>query len=153
MRIFNTSVLIGSACMKSCLNLANRRSIPTNAYPGIFASVRAQFKEWLPKVKAMEPDVWKKDPHRFVELNAAGLLRRVATKHVLLADREAFETDRLRLIYLDRKRNIIWKTCVDADEQTITDIIMSWFELADPLEMQEGTTGERYRVTGDLGRE
>ncbi|KAB8067079.1 hypothetical protein BDV29DRAFT_186807 [Aspergillus leporis] len=117
-------------------------------------STRSRFKTWLSEAKQIEPEFWRKDPHRFIELKAAGLLRAVTIRYMLLADQEAFETDgRLRLIYLDNKRNIVRETRVDADGQTITDIIMAWFELTDPPELEDGITGDRYRVTGDLGRE
>lgn len=40
------------------------------------------------------------------------------------------------------------------DVQTIIDVIMDWDQLNLPPELwEEGTVGERYRVTGDLGRE
>ncbi|KAB8237921.1 uncharacterized protein BDW43DRAFT_321108 [Aspergillus alliaceus] len=118
------------------------------------SSTRSHFKTWLSEAKRIELEHWKKDPHRYIEVKAAGLLRAVTTRYILLADQEAFETDgRLRLIYLDNKRNIVRETRVDADGQTITDIIMAWFELTDPSEVEDGITGDRYRVTGDLGRE
>ncbi|KAB8199237.1 hypothetical protein BDV34DRAFT_231414 [Aspergillus parasiticus] len=116
--------------------------------------IRSGFKRWLSEAKQIEPELWRKDPHRFIERKASRLLSAVTTSYILLADQEAFETDgRLRLIYLDNKRNIVRETRVDADGQTITDIIMAWFELTDPLELEDGITGDRYRVTGDLGRE
>ncbi|GAB1191077.1 hypothetical protein APSETT444_000246 [Aspergillus pseudonomiae] len=118
------------------------------------SSIRSSFKKWLSEAKQIEPEFWKKDPHRFIESKAAGLLRAVTSRYFLLADKEAFETDgRLRLVYLDNQRNIVRETRVDADEQTITDVIMAWFELTDPPELEDGITGDRYRVTGDLGRE
>jgi hypothetical protein len=123
-------------------------------FPENLSSARSGFKTWLSEAKQIEPEHWKNDPHRFIEFKAAGLLRRVMTRYILLADQEAFETDgRLRLIYLDNKRNIVRETRVDADGQTITDIIMACFELTDPPELEEGITGDRYRVIGDLGRE
>ncbi|KAB8254984.1 hypothetical protein BDV32DRAFT_142450 [Aspergillus pseudonomiae] len=118
------------------------------------SSIRARCKIWLSEAKQNEPEFWKKDPHCFIESKAAGLLRAVTARYFLLADQEAFETNgRLRLVYLDNQRNIVRETRVDADEQTITDVIMAWFELTDPPELEDGITGDRYRVTGDLGRE
>ncbi|KAE8377568.1 hypothetical protein BDV26DRAFT_208091 [Aspergillus bertholletiae] len=115
---------------------------------------RSDFKAWLRKAKQSEPERWREDPHRFIEREASWLRRGVTTRYMLLADQEAFETGRLRLIYVDNQGNIVQETRVDADEQTITDVIMAWFELTEPLELeQEGITGDRYRITGDLGRE
>ncbi|KAL4759195.1 uncharacterized protein BDW70DRAFT_169594 [Aspergillus foveolatus] len=116
---------------------------------------RTQFKTSLGKAKQNEPDRWREDRHRFVELEAADLLRTVAAAYILVADQEAFETGgQLRLFYLDGKRNIIRETRVEADAQTITDVIMDWDQLNLPPDLwEEGTIGDRYRVTGDLGRE
>ncbi|KAE8409380.1 hypothetical protein BDV37DRAFT_278332 [Aspergillus pseudonomiae] len=119
-----------------------------------WACVSEEFADQACEAKQNEPEFWKKDPHCFIESKAAGLLRAVTARYFLLADQEAFETNgRLRLVYLDNQRNIVRETRVDADEQTITDVIMAWFELTDPPELEDGITGDRYRVTGDLGRE
>lgn len=57
----------------------------------------------------------------------------------------------MHLIYVDGKRNVVQETRVDA--QTITDVIMDWDQLNLPRELrEEGTVGERYGITGDLGR-
>lgn len=65
---------------------------------------RAQFKSPLSKTKQSEPDRWREDPHRFIELEAADLLRTVAAAYILVADQEAFETGgQLRLIYVNDK--------------------------------------------------
>ncbi|EED17582.1 conserved hypothetical protein [Talaromyces stipitatus ATCC 10500] len=110
--------------------------------PEIVETSRTQFKTSLSKSK-QEPDRWREDPHRFIELEAADLLRTVAAAYILVADQEAFETGgQLRL------------TRVEADAQTITDVIMDWDQLNLPPDLwEEGTIGDRYHVTGDLGRE
>jgi hypothetical protein len=113
---------------------------------------RAEFKACLAKAKQNEPDRWREDPHGLIEVEGADLLRTVAAAYILVADQTAFETGHVRLIYVDGKRDVIRETRVDA--QTITDVIMDWDQLNLPPELwEEGTIGERYRVTGDLGRE
>lgn len=116
---------------------------------------RTQFKTSLGKTKQNEPDRWREDPPRFIEVEAAGLLRTVAAAYILVADQKAFETGgQVRLVYVDGKRNVIRETRVEADAQTITDVIMNWDQLNLPPDLwEEGTIGDRYRVAGDLGRE
>ena len=79
----------------------------------------------------------------------------MAAAYILVADQKAFETGgQVRLVYVDGKRNVIWETRVEADAQTITAVIMDWDQLNLPPDLwEEGTIGDRYRVTGDLGRE
>jgi hypothetical protein len=69
--------------------------------------------------------------------------------------RKAFETGgQLRLLYMDGQRNIIRETRVEADAQTITDVIMDRDQLdLSPELWEEGIIGDRYRITGDLGKE
>ncbi|KAJ6088010.1 hypothetical protein N7467_006924 [Penicillium canescens] len=115
---------------------------------------RARFKTWLAKAKQNEPERWREDPHAFIEVEGASLLRTVAAAYFLVADQTAFETGHLRLMYVDGKRNVIRETRICVDGQTITDVIMDWDQLGlAPEFWEEGTIGDRYRVTGDLGRE
>ncbi|OKP06463.1 hypothetical protein PENSUB_6453 [Penicillium subrubescens] len=115
---------------------------------------RARFKTWLAKAKQNEPERWREDPHAFIEVEGASLLRTVAAAYFLVADQTAFETGHLRLMYVDWKRNVIRETRICVDGQTITDVIMDWDQLGlAPEFWEEGTIGDRYRVTGDLGRE
>lgn len=73
---------------------------------------------------------------------------------MLIADREAFDTGLFRVVYLDSKRNVIREMLVEADEQTITDVAMDWYNLNLPEALwEEGTIAHKYRVTGDLGKE
>jgi hypothetical protein len=123
--------------------------------PEIVEVSRTQLKTSLSKAKRNEPDRWREDPHRFIELEAADLLRTVAAAYIFVADQKAFESGgQVRLLYVDGKRNVIRETRVEADAQTITDVIMDWDQLHLPPDLwEEGTIGDRYRVTGDLGRD
>ncbi|KAJ5985571.1 hypothetical protein N7522_012767 [Penicillium canescens] len=123
--------------------------------PEIVEMSRTQFRTSLRKTKQSEPHRWREDPDRFIEFEAADLLRTVAAAYILVADQKAFETGgQVRLVYVDGKRNVIQKTRVEADAQTITDVIMDWDQLNLPPDLwEEGTIGDRYRVNRDLGRE
>ncbi|KAJ6022826.1 hypothetical protein N7499_008145 [Penicillium canescens] len=123
--------------------------------PEIVEMSRTQFRTSLRKTKQSEPHRWREDPDRFIEFEAADLLRTVAAAYILVADQKAFETGgQVRLIYVDGKRNVIQETRVEADAQTITDVIMDWDQLNLPPDLwEEGTIGDRYRVNRDLGRE
>ncbi|KAJ5544835.1 hypothetical protein N7461_007139 [Penicillium sp. DV-2018c] len=82
-------------------------------------------------------------------------LRRTASKgYLAIADQEAFKTDMLRLIYHDGKRNIVQETRMAFNEQTFADVAVEWDQLSLPVELWDnGMTGEKYRVNGELGRE
>jgi hypothetical protein len=74
--------------------------------PEIVEMSRTQFRASFRKTKQQEPDRWREDPHRFIELEAADLLRTVAAAYILVADHKAFETGgQVRLVYVDGKRN------------------------------------------------
>ena len=123
------------------------------ASPELVNLAREQFKSYLTKEKKARPDQWR-NRDQFIEVVAADLLRTVAAMYMLIADKEAFDTGLLRLVYLDGKRNVIREMRVETDEQTITDVIMDWYNwnLSDEL-WEEGTIGDRYRISGDLGKE
>lgn len=53
---------------------------------------RTQFKTSLRKTKQNESDRWREDPYRFIEVEAADLLRTVTAAYILVADQKAFET-------------------------------------------------------------
>ncbi|GMF72514.1 unnamed protein product [Aspergillus oryzae] len=123
------------------------------ASPELVNLAREQFKSYLTKEKKARPDQWR-NRDQFIEVVAADLLRTVAAMYMLIADKEAFDTGLLRLVYLDGKRNVIREMRVETDEQTITDVIMDWYNWNLPDELwEEGTIGDRYRISGDLGKE
>ncbi|KAJ5318178.1 hypothetical protein PENANT_c052G11411 [Penicillium antarcticum] len=99
---------------------------------------RAQFKVCLAKAKQNEPDRWREDPHGWIEVEGADLLRTVAAAYILVADQTAFETGHVRLIYVDGERNVIRETRFDT--QTITDVIMDWAQ----LNLPPGVVGGRH---------
>ncbi|OQD77709.1 hypothetical protein PENDEC_c002G01583 [Penicillium decumbens] len=122
--------------------------------PAVAGPVSGAGYKRYPSSEINEPDLWREDPYGLIEVEGADLLRIATVAYILVADQTAFEIGYVRLVYVDGRRNVIWGTPVDA--QTITDVIMDWDQLNLPLEFWEegkGTIGERYRVTGDLGRE
>ncbi|KAI2786053.1 hypothetical protein POX_h09818 [Penicillium oxalicum] len=106
----------------------------------------------LPTLK--QSDEWRANRDNCIE-KQSDFLRRTASKgYLAIADQEAFETDMLRLIYLDGKRNIVQETRMAFDEQTFADVAVEWDQLSLPMQLwEDGKTGEKYRVNGELGRE
>ncbi|KAJ5567057.1 hypothetical protein N7535_006363 [Penicillium sp. DV-2018c] len=58
------------------------------------------------------------------------------------------------VIYHDGKRNFVQETRTEFDEQTFADVAVEWDQLSLPMQLwEDGNTGEKYRVNGELGRE
>ncbi|KAB8227328.1 uncharacterized protein BDW43DRAFT_316915 [Aspergillus alliaceus] len=152
-----TEKWVSDACTNSSLKwLLHHTAVhQTIACHGISMPPERSSRTGLARKKHNKPDKWREDPHHFTEIAAAGLLRTVAAMYLPIADQGAFDTKgHLRLIYLDCKRNISKETSVEPDEVTNSDVIMEWFIRATPPESwEEGTTGDRYRIKGDLTRE
>ncbi|OJJ30809.1 hypothetical protein ASPWEDRAFT_118459 [Aspergillus wentii DTO 134E9] len=108
-----------------------------------------QFKDALREHKHFEE--WKEDKQKYIENMASSMQRDVTAAYMLIADEEAFETDHLRLLYVDYKLNIIRESRVEADGQWITDLIMDWDQAGMLDEFWERGIGEKYRVDGELG--
>ena len=121
-------------------------------YPELVTGDRQHFKDELPKLK--ETDAWRADRNKCLELETSDIRRTVSKGYFAIADEEAFKTDRLRLIYLDGKRNIVQEGRVDFNEQTFADVAVEWDQLALSVDLwDEGMVGEKYRIDGELGRE
>lgn len=122
--------------------------------PEIVARERRYLKDALPRLKLT--DEWRADGgsrDACIETEAAHFRRRLSDIYLMIADREAFRTNTIRLVYLDAKRNIVQETRMNFDEQAFADIAVEWFELALPLTLWEkGTVGVKYRANGELGR-
>jgi hypothetical protein len=84
---------------------------------------------------------------------------------LLVADKEAFESDRPLVVFLDRKGNTVRFSRIDIDD--IDDIVnhltiafpmgrlgtnQLWDENRSEGEAPPSTLGEKYRVTGEMGR-
>ncbi|EPS31541.1 hypothetical protein PDE_06496 [Penicillium oxalicum 114-2] len=130
---------------------------PLNGYsrlpnPESILRERQHFKERLPTLK--QSDEWTANRDNYIERDFAYLRRIVSQGYLAIADEEAFETDMLRLIYFDGKRNIVQETRTEFDEQTFADVAVEWDQLSLPMQLwEDGKTGEKYRVNGELGRE
>lgn len=83
-----------------------------------------QFKDALRRLKQMYPDEWKEDRQRYIENITTGLQRQVTAAYLLVADEKAFQTDHLPLLYVDYKLNVIRESRVEADETSITDVVI-----------------------------
>ncbi|RJE20087.1 hypothetical protein PHISCL_07582 [Aspergillus sclerotialis] len=115
----------------------------------LIARDRQHLKNKLPRLKATE----ETKRTRCIEIETAYFRRTISQGYFAIADREAFEKDMLRLIYLDGKRNIVQETRADFDEDTLAEVAVEWEELALPLKLWEnGIIGEKYRIDGEIGR-
>lgn len=115
---------------------------------------RKKFKENISSVKQNFPDDWKEKESRdkIIEDHGSSLHRVVTEVYLLIADKEAFQTKQLRLLYLDGKRNIVREARVDPSIWQMYDIIMQHY--TNPLDPYEfSTVGEKYRVDGELGKD
>lgn len=110
-----------------------------------------QFKAALHSSKRKYPDGWKENPQRYIENEATRVQRNVTVAYILIADQEAFQTDHLRLLYVDYKLNIIRESRVEADDTTPTDVIMDWDQAGMSPDSWEQSIGEKYRVDGESG--
>ena len=95
--------------------------------------------------------MWKENRKRFTENSATDLQQVIIAAYILTADEKAFQSDHLRLLYVDNKLNIISKSCVHVGGVTITDVYMDWYQDAVAPEFWEQGIGEDYRVGGELG--
>ncbi|GKZ34759.1 hypothetical protein AbraIFM66950_005115 [Aspergillus brasiliensis] len=112
---------------------------------------RQSFKNKLPTLK--QNDEWRADRDNHIERESAFLRRTASKGYFAIADQKAFETDMLRLIYHDGKTNIVQETRIEFSEQTFADVAVEWEELSLPSQLwEDGMTGEKYRVNGELGR-
>ena len=131
---------------------------PTQEYsrlpsPELTRSYGESLREYLQVVKRTEPNRWRENRDQCIETAASDLLRSISETYILVADRETIETDKLRLVYIDGKRNVVQETRIDFDGQTLDVIIIEWYKLSLPHTLwEEGTIGEEYRGNGELGK-
>lgn len=115
------------------------------------AKTHSQFKEALRERRQSEFDEWKKNPQQFIQNTSTDSQFDVTAAYILIADQEAFQSDHLRLLYVDYKLNVVRESRVQADGVTITDVIMDWDQtIVEPKFWEQGI-GEKYRVDGELG--
>lgn len=92
------------------------------------------------------------DPHMYIEKEAAGSRLTMSHTFLLVADRDVFATDRLRLMYLDGKRNIVQEMRTPFDGQSPAAALIDFSEFIIPSELWEnGTPGVKYGLYGEIG--
>ncbi|CEN60231.1 hypothetical protein ASPCAL02672 [Aspergillus calidoustus] len=117
---------------------------------------QANFKKELNEVKRKYPTRWRSDLNLLVTENVETrpLLHYNSTTQVLIADKEAFQTDQFLLVLLDAKQNITMQARIDISEERLTLCSLDWFRRYTPTEMDEpGTIGEAFFVDGEPGKE
>ncbi|KAL2801781.1 hypothetical protein BJX63DRAFT_151083 [Aspergillus granulosus] len=119
-----------------------------------FGEFRTNFKDMLDYVKREHPG-WRDEPDLLITKNdaAISLLHVISTTQVLIADKEAFATNQLLLVFLDAKQNITMQGRIDITEERIDQLAVDWGQGEQPIEVfQEGTVGEGYLVDGEPGK-
>lgn len=146
-----TSFLISSPSFGGFFKNYSRR--PT---AGDLTSHFQDFKQVLPAVKRRNRLAWKQDPSILISdnFNAVLMLHVVSCAYLLVADKVAFETDQFLLVYLDSKLNTVMQGRIDINGVRLSQALVDW-EMAElPAEVfEEGTLGEKYLYSGEIGRE
>ncbi|OQE18291.1 hypothetical protein PENSTE_c018G02529 [Penicillium steckii] len=117
----------------------------------IFKGLRLYLKRDLRTAKQSDPAAWLHERNSIIESTGMTLQKIATTTFLFVADKKAFETGNLLVLYLDGLRRVIRQGRVDDEVDDVGSIIGSWMETTDLLEY--ATLSERYRVDGDLGRE
>ncbi|CAI7571762.1 unnamed protein product [Penicillium manginii] len=116
----------------------------------ILKNIYPLFKRDLAIAKEEDPELWLHDRDSVIESTGMPLQKVSTSTYIIIADKEAFRTSRLLVLYLDGFRRIIRQGRIDEELDDIGSIVGLWMETNDLLEY--ATLSERYRVDGDLGR-
>ncbi|KAJ0415248.1 hypothetical protein BJY00DRAFT_318009 [Aspergillus carlsbadensis] len=122
----------------------------------LYPEFRLDFKDGLDDVKRGYATRWRKDRNLLLTENygAISLLYFVSTTQMLIADREAFETDKFLLIFLDARQNVTMQCRIESTEERLDCLATEWALRKDPMELgDEVTIGPGYRVDGEQGKE
>ncbi|KAL2811881.1 hypothetical protein BJX63DRAFT_443865 [Aspergillus granulosus] len=126
------------------------------------ASSQAKLDRALPKLKGAftrakrEHPGWKQDVNLLLIGNryARDLLCSVSMGWLWIVDEEAFETDKLLVVYLDAKQDITVQGRMDVDQGDMDEILLKWYDRVPPGPIfDEGTVGDNYRLDTESGRE
>lgn len=116
-----------------------------------FKDMRLFFKRDLRTAKQSDPAAWLHERNSVIESTGMILQEVVMSTYMFVADKEAFETGQLLLLYLDGLRRVIRQSRIDSERDDVGSIVGSWSRTRELLEYS--VVSERYRVDGDLGRE
>ncbi|KAJ5347425.1 uncharacterized protein N7506_000678 [Penicillium brevicompactum] len=112
--------------------------------------LRSMFKNDIAFTKDDDPTAWHEKRDTLIESAGALLQNEVVDTYLFIADLEAFESNRLRLLYLDPFRNIVREGRLDAEGEGIGYVMDSW---AGSLPLyRHSVAGDKYRVNGELGK-
>lgn len=112
--------------------------------------LRLIFKTFIAEAKDIDPTAWYEKRDTVIETLGHIMQYEVVDTYLLIADKEAFDSNRLRLLYLDTFRNIVREGRLDSEGKGIGGVMDSWGESA----MMDKVTvaGNKYRVNGELGQ-
>ncbi|BCS27899.1 uncharacterized protein APUU_60947S [Aspergillus puulaauensis] len=114
-----------------------------------------QFKESLDRAKRLKKQMWRQDPNAsLIQANPAAwnLLQFISVGYILIADEEAFRTNRFLLVYFDGSQNVVAQGRVPSTDDGVNQVSLDWDQYQPPYSLfEEGTIGEEYLANGDIG--
>ncbi len=114
-----------------------------------------KLKEEFQKAKRRHPN-WKQNVNLLLNSNgyARDLLCAVSMGWVWIVDKEAFETDKLLVVYLDLNQDITVQGRMDVHKEDMDEILLKWYDRVPPGPIfDEGTVGDKYRLDTESGKE
>ncbi|RDW70551.1 uncharacterized protein DSM5745_08062 [Aspergillus mulundensis] len=116
----------------------------------------AELEDEIENSKAECPD-WKENPDILLEPGDTAirsLLRTATISWVIVVDEKAFRTDELLVIYFDMYQDVTVEGRLGLDQGYLDEMLMRWEDGGRPLGfvMENGTVGERYRLSNESGR-
>jgi hypothetical protein len=124
--------------------------IPRSRDPEYFDSIRHDFKPQLAEAKERNPKEWREGRDAIIESLAMRLHKLSTRTYLILADQEAFQSGSLRLLYLDGFRNVVREGRLDPEIDDLFGVISKWM---DSELLENSVVGDKYRVSGELGKE
>lgn len=119
--------------------------------PRDHVEMRSFFKRDLAAAKQEDPEAWRNNRDSVIESVGMSLQRSATCTYIIIADEEAFESGRLRVLYLDGLRRIVREGRIEPERDDIGSIVGSWMETSDLLDY--ATLDDKYRVNGEIGKE
>lgn len=134
-----------------CITKDDHRYFVRYIEPCEYGEMRPFFKRDLAARKQSDPQAWRDDRDSVIESVGMTMQSSATTTYIFIADEEAFESGRPRVIYLDGLRRIVREGRMDPERDDFGSIIglrMTTYEL-----LEYTTLDEKYRVNGEIGKE
>jgi hypothetical protein len=113
---------------------------------------RRELREFINHVKQNAPKAWQSNPEECIENGTVCFHRSLVQMYFFVADKEAFETDKLRIVFVDGNGNILRHSRLKADEMWVMKGAWERASYLDGEWFSNGQIGEKYKVRGEIGR-